>query len=143
MRRRFTPLWLAWLLLLGACSIDEDLGIVRPWVEIVPVESFIPCCVEERPIRARVVQPFAIHVLRGLERDVDLIAHELVHVMQWQRHGAAFPILYLEQIARHGYRDAPFEVEARTMASTRYYQAWALYLIARLPSDLPAQGAVP
>jgi hypothetical protein len=140
MKRRVAPLLLI-AALLAACSVDFETPFLRPYVEIVPVDGFTPCCVDGVGIRARVVQPFAIHVLRGFERNVDLIAHELVHVMQWQRYGAAFPAVYLEQVMRYGYRDAPLEVEARNESGKPFYQRWAVYLIARLPSeDPPAEG---
>lgn len=42
-----------------------------------------------------------------------LLRHELAHVRQWQRHPVAFPLLYVWNHLRHGYRDNPFEVEAR------------------------------
>jgi hypothetical protein len=47
------------------------------------------------------------------------LAHELVHVRQWQRHGFLFPFAYLAAslAARRAggawYRDNAFEVEAR------------------------------
>jgi hypothetical protein len=42
-----------------------------------------------------------------------LIRHELAHVRQWQRRPFAFPVLYVWRHLRHGYRDNPYEVEAR------------------------------
>lgn len=49
--------------------------------------------------------------------DVDLsdrlLRHELAHVRQWQRAPLTFPLRYAWQHLKHGYRDNPFEVEAR------------------------------
>ena len=52
----------------------------------------------------------------------DVLAHELVHVDQWERWGPAFVIAYplatLAAMARgsHHYRDNHFEVEARRIS---------------------------
>lgn len=42
-----------------------------------------------------------------------LMHHELAHVAQWERHPVTFPIRYIRAHIRHGYRDNPFEREAR------------------------------
>jgi len=42
-----------------------------------------------------------------------LLRHELAHVRQWQRAPLTFPLRYIWQHLRHGYRDNPYEVEAR------------------------------
>jgi hypothetical protein len=42
-----------------------------------------------------------------------LVRHELAHVRQWQRRPLAFPVLYVWNHLRFGYRDNPYEVEAR------------------------------
>jgi len=45
------------------------------------------------------------------------VAHELVHVAQFQRYGTArFLLLYLLESARRGYHLNRFEVEARERA---------------------------
>src|SRR5687768_6036979 len=56
----------------------------------------------------------AVLVCRG-EECVRLLSHELRHVHQYERAGsiAAFLPSYLEQVVGVGYRDAPFEVDAR------------------------------
>ncbi|MEX2569798.1 MAG: DUF4157 domain-containing protein [Gemmatimonadota bacterium] len=41
-----------------------------------------------------------------------LLAHELVHVRQWER-DRLFPLRYALATLRHGYRDNPYEIEAR------------------------------
>lgn len=45
--------------------------------------------------------------------DDRLLKHELAHVRQWRRRPLLFPILYVTQHLRHGYRNNPYEVEAR------------------------------
>jgi hypothetical protein len=42
-----------------------------------------------------------------------LLRHELAHVRQWQARPLTFPLRYLWCHVRHGYRDNPYEVEAR------------------------------
>lgn len=42
-----------------------------------------------------------------------LLRHELAHVRQWQRAPLTFPVRYVWQHLKHGYRDNPYEVEAR------------------------------
>lgn len=42
-----------------------------------------------------------------------LVRHELAHVRQWQERPLTFPLRYAWRHLRHGYRDNPYEVEAR------------------------------
>jgi hypothetical protein len=42
-----------------------------------------------------------------------LLRHELAHVRQWQRWPVTFPLRYIWHHLQYGYRDNPFEVEAR------------------------------
>lgn len=42
-----------------------------------------------------------------------LLRHELAHVRQWQRDPVGFPFRYVWNHLRYGYRDNPYEVEAR------------------------------
>jgi hypothetical protein len=45
-----------------------------------------------------------------------LLTHELAHVRQWQR-DPLFIVRYSLATLRHGYRNNPYEVEARSLAS--------------------------
>lgn len=45
-----------------------------------------------------------------------LLAHELVHVRQWQA-DPLFPVRYTLATLRHGYRDNPYEIEARALSA--------------------------
>ena len=47
---------------------------------------------------------------------VELIFHELVHVAQFRRNPALFPLSYLFRLVTHGYWDHPAECEARDRA---------------------------
>jgi hypothetical protein len=42
-----------------------------------------------------------------------LLRHELAHCEQWRRRPLTFPLRYAWQHLRCGYRDNPYEVEAR------------------------------
>lgn len=53
--------------------------------------------------------------------DAKLVAHELVHVVQWKQHGVfGFGLKYLWQLFRYGYDKHPLEEEANAN--------WPLYL---------------
>ena len=47
-----------------------------------------------------------------------LLKHELEHVEQWRREPVTFPLRYVWQHVRHGYRDNPYEVAARAAERT-------------------------
>ncbi len=57
---------------------------------------------------------YSIFVCRG-HKTRRLLSHELRHVHQYEQHGsiAGFLPLYLKQVIEVGYRDAPFERDAR------------------------------
>ena len=57
---------------------------------------------------------YGIYVCNG-HQDHRLISHECRHVHQYEAAGSIenFLPVYLQQIAVHGYHDAPFEVDAR------------------------------
>jgi hypothetical protein len=48
-----------------------------------------------------------------------LLQHELAHVRQWRQRPFTFPLRYAWQHIRHGYRNNPFEVEARDAERTQ------------------------
>ena len=50
----------------------------------------------------------------------ELLLHELRHVQQFQAH-ATFPLRYLWESVRRGYRHNRFEVDARAYAARRVY----------------------
>jgi hypothetical protein len=62
---------------------------------------------------------YGIEVWEGHQGDTELHVHELVHTQQYERYGDVkrFMAAYVEQLARHGYFDAPLEVEARRRAA--------------------------
>jgi hypothetical protein len=48
---------------------------------------------------------------------VELVVHELVHVMQYRRNPLLFPLRYAIDHFRYGYDNNPAEVEARQIAA--------------------------
>jgi methenyltetrahydromethanopterin cyclohydrolase len=57
----------------------------------------------------------SVMVRRGFENDTQLLSHELRHVAQYEARGGIAPFLaqHLQDLARYGYEDSPFEVDAR------------------------------
>ena len=49
----------------------------------------------------------------GVAVEDRLLRHELAHVRQWRQRPVTFPLLYAVRHMRHGYRNNPYEVEAR------------------------------
>lgn len=68
----------------------------------------------------------------GVKLTLTLLAHELAHVRQAERH--PWPFAYATQWIASGfdYHGMPFEVEAREAESNAWYRAWARDLIAAL-----------
>ena len=58
---------------------------------------------------------YAVLICRGHEASVRLLSHEFRHVYQYEAAGsiAVFLPVYLQQIVRFGYTNAPFEADAR------------------------------
>lgn len=55
-----------------------------------------------------------VYVLPGYESSSRLLRHEAKHLEQIEREGRVrFACKYLWQLCRYGYRNAPYEVEAR------------------------------
>lgn len=60
----------------------------------------------------------AIYVLPGHERNEPLLRHERKHLEQIERDGRLlFSIKYLYWLCRYGYKNCPYEVEARAAES--------------------------
>ena len=49
--------------------------------------------------------------------NVELIIHELAHVVQFRRNPVLFPLRYVIDHFRYGYENNPAEIEARDVAS--------------------------
>lgn len=67
------------------------------------------------PGMAGITLGYSVFVRRGQE-NTRLLSHEFRHVCQYEQAGsiAAFLPVYLQQIVEVGYRDAPFEIDARS-----------------------------
>jgi hypothetical protein len=60
---------------------------------------------------------YGVIVRLDCARNLRLLAHEFVHVAQYERLGReGFLQEYIQQIAAHGYLNAPFEQEAEAKA---------------------------
>ena len=61
---------------------------------------------------------YGVIVRRDCANNLRLLAHEFVHVAQYERLGReGFLEEYIQQIAAHGYLNAPFELEAEAKAT--------------------------
>lgn len=58
---------------------------------------------------------YAVLIKRGAEGDMRLLRHELRHVAQYEQAGGIEPFLaaHIPDLMRHGYRDSPYERDAR------------------------------
>jgi hypothetical protein len=77
---------------------------------------------------AQVPLPRTILVRSGYPLSVPLLAHELVHVIQWEQHGWLFALKYLWEL-RRGYRNNRFEIEARYLQEKPEFIRWAVDVI--------------
>jgi hypothetical protein len=113
---------------LGALLIGRPLvpppEVVARWPELASVRwrrgglpTVIPAWFFGTP-RVAVTLWTYVFLGHGLEPTADLLLHELRHVQQFQA-VRAFPLRYLWELARRGYRDNRFEVEARAFATAR------------------------
>ena len=119
-------------LLLAACGINEPDALGRYPVTIEVVERIQPHPFGPANVAARVTAPDRIVIEREWCRRVDVIAHELRHIVQWNETGGDYLIVYRLQVITYGYRDAPFEVDAREAVFLTFYREWARDLIAAL-----------
>jgi hypothetical protein len=57
----------------------------------------------------------SVMLRRGFENDPRLLRHEFRHVQQYESRGGIAPFLaqHLQDLARYGYEQSPFEVDAR------------------------------
>jgi hypothetical protein len=59
-----------------------------------------------------------VYVAPGVALEAELLLHELRHVHQFEA-SAAFPIRYLWESVRHGYRANRYEADARTYTAAQ------------------------
>ena len=82
-------------------------------------------------VRAMVPRKRVILVRRDVALTERLLAHELAHVIQAERH--PWPLAYFAQWVASGfsYTNMPFEVEARKAEREPWYLAWANDILSR------------
>lgn len=73
---------------------------------------------------AQVLSPRSIRVKSGTPLSRRLLAHELVHVIQWEQYGWGFAIRYLWEL-RRGYLWNAFEREAYELENHQAFRDWA------------------
>jgi hypothetical protein len=108
-------------------ALARRVGVRRPeLIRIEVVDSFpLPqdADVKAAAMRIGLAQPsvvgltlgHSVLVRRGHEADAQLLSHEFRHVFQYESRGgiAAFLAQHIGDLARFGYEDSPFEVDAR------------------------------
>jgi hypothetical protein len=134
------PATLAWAMSLNATALTQgkplsswqaadalEVGVLRPdAVRILRVPNLPqPDCPHFRNLAtqsgfdlggsAGMALGYAVLICHSALGDRRVLRHELRHVAQFEQSGdlSRFLDLYLAQIAEHGYRDAPLEVDAR------------------------------
>jgi hypothetical protein len=78
---------------------------------------------------AQVLIPRTIWIKPAYKNNARILAHELAHVIQWELYGLKFAVMYLWDVARNGYVNSRFEVEARAAENDEFYVDWARELI--------------
>jgi len=106
--------WIAQHLPIGDLSrIRFRLGRRIPFWWVVPGGSFSGLTLWNR---IYVVE--SCWFLEPIRRNtLELIVHELVHVLQYRRNPVTFPFRYVFDHLRYGYERNPAEVEARAVAA--------------------------
>lgn len=110
----------------GLLTVARSVGVRRP--ELVRVAEVPGLPLPEDPellqaaLATELLGPkiigmtfgYGIYICRG-RGSIKLLSHEFRHTYQYEQAGsiAAFLPAYLDQIATFGYRNAPFEVDAR------------------------------
>lgn len=59
-------------------------------------------------------------ILIGPRAERNDLEHELIHVRQYRRYPGIFPFLYYIELAKRGYRNNKYEIEAYQEAENRY-----------------------
>ena len=110
-----------------AQALARSVGVLRPECIRIEVVEALPLP-EDPDLRAATIEAdllgpgtigltlgYAVLLHRGFESHARLLSHEFRHVHQCEQLGSIgeFLPVYLEQIIRFGYEDAPLEVDAR------------------------------
>lgn len=94
-------------------SLPEDVprGVAVRKSRIVPAVAGVLSGISD-PVAA-VTLGDTILVHPGVRLTTRLLRHELAHVQQWREQPLSFPLRYVLNHLRYGYRDNPYEVAAR------------------------------
>lgn len=114
-------------------AVARAVGVSKPELVRVEMVESLPLP-EDASLRAAALQAgllgpgmsgltlgYAMFICHG-HKTRRLLAHELRHVHQYEQHGSisGFLPLYLTQIVEVGYRNAPFEADARAHEMAAY-----------------------
>jgi len=99
-------------------SVPEDVprGVAVRQSRIIPTVAGVLSGM--RQPAAAVTLGDTILVYPGAPLTSRLLRHELAHVRQWRQKPVSFPLRYVLNHLRYGYRDNPYEVEARRAETT-------------------------
>jgi hypothetical protein len=94
-------------------------SVRKPFAVLIHVQSFWwkTYLLRHKGVRATTAGNVVLLGIHVLPKDK---AHELVHVVQYQRRPLVFPFLYVLESRRHGYRKNKYETEAYEKAQNRY-----------------------
>jgi len=111
-------------------NLAQDVGVAHPQeIRILPVPRIpLPAHPRVKQLARRVgllnadtgglTAGYGVIVRRDCANNLRLLAHEFVHVTQYERLGREGSLQeYIQQIAAHGYLNAPFEQEAEAKAT--------------------------
>jgi hypothetical protein len=102
-------------------------------IKIVRLPFLVP-----RWAAAQVLLPRRVFVRRGARLGRRLLAHELVHVDQLRTLGLMrYWLVYLALLARHGYREHPFELDATVRSAEPRFLDWAASILAESSESNP------
>lgn len=89
----------------------------RPYALVCKVRNFCWPINKLKNARAMTIGHLILLGPRELPNDLE---HEIIHVKQGERYPVIFPLLYLYERIKKGYRQNRFEVEAYTLSNSVY-----------------------
>lgn len=114
----------------------------RVQVRIIRLPSLVPGWAS-----AQVLLPGRVFVRRGVEVDVRLLSHELVHLDQLERLGLLrYWLAYLALLLYFGYREHPLELDAVVRSAEPHFLQRSRELIAEeavRPGEQPVASGHP
>lgn len=96
-----------------SASLPEDVphGVAVRKSRIIPAVAGVLSGMKHPAAAVTLGDTILVHP--GVPLTARLLRHELAHVRQWRQEPVSFPLRYVLNHLRYGYRDNPYEVEAR------------------------------